>query len=237
MSRSIVLLHGWAYRPSLWQTLADEFPERRLLAPNLMPEGETLADWTDALSSTLPETSLLVGWSLGSMLALCLARRHPERVAGMLLIGATPCFVAGESWNHGLDAEVVARFQTDFARSPERTLKRFLALQVLGEQDRTRLSSHLETHLAQGPEYQGLAAGLRLLAESDLRDSLPGDARPCLLLHGQNDALMPVSAARFLHEHLSGSRLRIEPNSGHAPLFTQPAALAALIREVERELG
>ena len=76
-----------------------------------------------------------------------------------------------------------------------------------------------------------------MLASADLRKNLPLLPKPCLILHGEQDALMPVGAARFLHERLVGSRLKLVPHAGHAPFFTEPEKIAALIGEVELGLG
>ena len=130
MSLPVVLLHGWGYRPSLWQSLIEALGNRAVLAPALNPPHEKLESWADELAPKLPEAGLFVGWSLGAMLALSLATRHPEKVSGLLLIGATPRFVADPTWPHGLEADIVSRFEADFSRSPERTLRRFLALEI-----------------------------------------------------------------------------------------------------------
>jgi len=143
----LVLLHGWGLDPRVWSGLCDAQPSRiRTLAPALPGHGDALpaaaadlAAWGDALLPVLPERAVLCGWSLGSLIALDLARRHPERVARLILIGATPCFVArsGDApWPHGLDAATVAAFNASFATDPAGTQKKFIALQSLGDAHR-----------------------------------------------------------------------------------------------------
>ncbi|WP_018607322.1 alpha/beta fold hydrolase [Uliginosibacterium gangwonense] len=233
MTANLVLLHGWGYRPNVWQPLIDRLPGYSIQTPALSPQTPDIAVWADELAATLPEHSVLIGWSLGAMLALSLAQRHPEKLAGLFLIGASPCFVALEEWEHGLAPAIVSQFQTDFACNTARTLKRFLALQVMGEQDRPGLQKILEPCLAQDEiNTTALQTGLQILAATDLRRKLPTQPIPCTLLHGAQDALMPLAAAQYLHAHLPSSRLIVEDNAGHAPLFAKPEALAALIHEV-----
>jgi len=233
VSRTIVLLHGWGYQPSLWQALKNELKGQHVLTPSLAPDSPDIEAWSDALANEFPVGSVFVGWSLGAMLALSIATRHPDLVAGMLLIGATPCFANKEDWQHGLDPDVVAQFESDFARNPQRTLKRFLTLQTLGDEARSALVSFLEpslvTHLDAGSRLKN---GLCMLATTDLRGKLPSTGLPCTLLHGENDALMPVMAARHLHSNLPGSRLIVRGNAGHAPLFNDMSSLAELIQGI-----
>lgn len=52
---------------------------------------------------------------------------------------------------------------------------------------------------------------------------------PLLLLHGTRDPLIPVAAARALHQRLPGSELRILPGLGHCPQLDDPALVAGLV--------
>lgn len=233
MTANLVFLHGWGYRPNVWQPVIDRLSGYSIHSPALAPTSPDIATWADELALTLTGRSVIVGWSLGAMLALSLTQRHPDKLAGLLLIGASPCFVASDSWKHGLAPAIVSQFQTDFICNKARTLKRFLALQLMGEQDRTDLQKILDPCLAQDePNATALQTGLQILASSDLRHKLPASPVPCTLLHGAQDALMPLAAAQYLHAHLPGSRLIVEDHAGHAPLFAKPGALAALIDEV-----
>lgn len=226
--KPIVLLHGWGFSPAIWDGLRDALGDRTTLAPDLNAGPAKLALRADALAPTLPDASVLLGWSLGALLAMSIARRHPHKVAGLCLIGATPRFVRNADWPHGLDADIVAEFGRGFAARPQRILQRFLALQLLGDSGRVSLQPRLDASLCD-TATPGLAEGLRILADSDLRESLPQQAS--LLIHGSQDALMPVEAARWLHAHLPAAKFVEVAGAGHCPLLGTPERLAALIRE------
>lgn len=250
----IVLLHGWAMRPAVWSEVehalaatlgaapllhTPALPGHELAAPLPAP---TLAAWAEALAGELPADApagiVLVGWSLGAMLAMELARRHPERVAALVLIGASARFVADRHWPHGLARTVVDAFAQGFARDPQATLKRFAALQVLGDAGGRSLARALAQCSALAPDADAatvatlgerLAAGLEILRTADLRSAASGLRMPCTIVHGEADALMPAGAARWLGGQIAHARLHLLPGAGHALPLSAAAECARLI--------
>lgn len=236
--RPLVLLHGWGLSAAVWKPLLGHLqPQRAVYLPDLpghgnaAPAGETLARWADALLPALPEDGVLVGWSLGAQLALELAQRHPQKVARLVLIGASPRFTMCEDWPHGLPGATLDEFRAQFNSAPEATQRRFVALQSLGDRARKQVAGTLTDSLtpADSSHHAALANGLRLLAETDLRRQLSRIVQPARLLHGSEDKLMPVAAAEWLADQLPGGRLSVLGQSGHAPFLSRPADCAGLI--------
>ncbi|MCZ4305399.1 alpha/beta fold hydrolase [Zoogloeaceae bacterium G21618-S1] len=241
MSRPpLVLLHGWGLTPSVWQPLRAQLdPDWPCFTPALpghmdaapTPDKATLAAWTDALVADLPDGALVCGWSLGALIALDLARRYPAKLESIVLIGASPCFVQRPDWPTALNAEVVDGFCTDFAAEPDKTQRRFVALQALGDAARREVTRQLNAALvAVTPENAArLADGLTILAHTDLRESLAEISCPVRLLHGAHDALMPAEAARLMAEALPDARYSEFTDAGHAPFISRATDCACLL--------
>jgi len=238
----LFFLHGWAMTPAVWQPLiaalgtenfeihAPALPGHDGSAPNIKP---TLTAWADVLAPTLPLDATVIGWSLGAMLALELARTRPEQVGRLILLSATPRFVSAPDWPHGLDAAVVASFTDGYTSQPTQTLRRFLTLQTLGDASRRQLLPQLEAAAVPhtGSPLPMLADGLKILATSDLHPQLAEIRQPVHLIHGSDDALMPVEAARQIKAALPYARLTVFEHCGHAPLLSRPGDCAALVGE------
>lgn len=239
----LVLLHGWGMSPRIWNGLRICLSPRIVATPALpghdgtASPGPTLQAWSDAVLAGLPERCVLGGWSLGAMIALDLARRHPKRFKSLVLFGATPKFVTDDDWPHGLDANTVRSFSEGFEADPDSTLRRFLALQALGENQRRGVVHSLNRAVSAPGEYRknALADGLAVLAGTDLREQLPDVRVPVHLIHGRDDAVMPLAAAQWLARGLPHARLEMLDACGHAPMVSQPEACARVIEEALRD--
>jgi pimeloyl-[acyl-carrier protein] methyl ester esterase len=238
MTRPIVLLHGWGLSSAVWTPLLGHCsPTQASLALDLpghgtaAAAGETLESWADALVTKLPDNAVLVGWSLGGMLALHIAHRYPEKVAKLVLIGTTPRFVQSDNWLPALPAGTLTDFQRNFDADPAATQRRFVALQSLGDAARRNVSGNLTAALTptDGIHQPALATGLRFLADTDLRGLVPAIAQPVRLLHGGEDKLMPVAAAEWLADTLPNARISVFGNAGHAPFVSRAQECTALI--------
>ena len=51
------------------------------------------------------------------------------------------------------------------------------------------------------------------------------------LIHGESDPLMPLSAARWLADHLPQARLEVFHGAAHAPFLNSPERFAELLIE------
>src|SRR5271163_2392319 len=110
---AVVFLHGAGLDHSVWALLARSFAHRgfAVLAPDLPGHGRSaglalssiaaLADWTAALIDTAGVgAARLVGHSMGSLVALETAARHPEKVSALALIAtAAPMRVSDDLLN------------------------------------------------------------------------------------------------------------------------------------------
>lgn len=239
----LVLLHGWGMTPRIWNGLRICLSPRIVATPALpghngtASPGTTLQAWSDAMLAELPERCVLGGWSLGAMIALDLARRHPKRFKALVLFGATPKFVTADDWPHGLDADTVNNFTAGFRHDADSTLRRFLALQALGESQRRGVVHSLNRAVNAPHEYrrETLADGLSVLAGTDLRASVADVRVPVHLIHGRDDAVIPLAAGQWLAQALPHARIEVLDGCGHAPMVSQPEICARVIQEALRD--
>jgi len=236
----LVLLHGWALHGGMWGPWLDQLaPHLRLHLVDL--PGHGYSPWSDqsadlpglarSVRPHVPPGAVLLGWSLGGMIALELARQDPGLADALVLVATTPKFVAGEDWEHGMQAAVLDEFARGLASDHRGTVQNFLALQTRGDERSLEtlrlLRRRLEAHGP--PDPRALAAGLEILRTTDHRAALPGIALPALVIAGDHDRLTPPGAGRALAAALPQARYLEIPRSGHAPFLSHG-------REVLREV-
>jgi pimeloyl-[acyl-carrier protein] methyl ester esterase len=182
----------------------------------------------ECMARELPAGALL-GWSLGGIYALELARRDPRKFTALTLVACNPCFVARDDWPCALDARVLDDFADELGRDWRRTLRRFLALQLQGEPAQRELARDLWRRIVESgpPDLAVLEHGLGLLKNHDARPALAGLRQPARLLLGARDRLVPLELGRQIAEVAPGIRVESIVGAGHAPFLSHPEAIAA----------
>jgi len=217
MRDRLILLPGWAFGPAALEPLAELLRDRE---PRLqvdivpLPALERPAAWLDELDARLPVDSWIAGWSLGGMLATQLAARRGDNCPGLITICSNPCFRSRDDWPTAMPAEVFDAFDAAFQMGPEDTLKRFSLLCSRGAYDPRTLARQLQVSLLDQPVAVA-AAGLRLLADLDGRESLQRYVGPQLHLFAGSDALVPAAAAEALLARLPDVEVDVLANASH----------------------
>lgn len=235
----LVLIHGWGTHPVIWDPLLAHLPSEWKVH-NLPLPGYActvsvaqyeLDDLAEALALQLPDRALLVGWSLGGLVAMRIAYRWPEKLHGLVLISTTPCFVSRPDWPYAVAPDVFEGFAQSLAQDYAENLRRFLALQAQGSSSMREVLRELRIRLLSLPRPSNvvLHAGLEILQKSDLRKALP--SLPINIVHGSGDRLAPIEAARWLEQQSSTASLLEIKGAGHAPFLSHPAEVAAFIKE------
>ena len=231
--RDLVMLHGWALHGGMWGPWIERLATHARLHLVDLPghgrspwceEARDLAGLARTVAEVVPEGAVVLGWSLGGMIALELARREPDRIAALVLMATTPRFLAGPDWDHGLRASVLGWFAQGLAADFGRTVQDFLVLQVRGDERAHETLRSMRRQLGDHgpPQPHALETGLEVLGKADLRDALPGLALPALVISGQNDRLTPAAAGRELAAALPLARYRVIDRAGHAPFLSHP---------------
>ncbi len=238
----LVMLHGWGMHSAVWadwvESLASDY---RVHCVDLPGHGssdnvadDTLEVWASEVMRVVPEGAWWLGWSLGGLLAQQAAHLFPGALRGLVLVAGTPRFVTGNDWPHGVDREVFAQFALQLEDDPERTLTRFLALQVRGAQDSAATLRQLRSRLQQRPPARSdaLSSGLKLLSQSDLRKSTAALNLPIYWLLGERDTLVSPAMTDEL-----GGDFHIVPGAGHAPFLSHQDECMACLNDWLRGQG
>ena len=232
----ISLLPGWAMAPENMQPLRAALLERLpgyQVNCHALPSLQLSSMEPDlaALAETLPP-GVLVGWSLGGMLALQLQRRYPARFSAVVTIASNACFVARPDWQAAMPSETFKQFYADMRSDPAKTLKRFALLVTQGSAQRRELGKVLKWDQA---DPQQRLHGLALLGVLDNRASLARGTAPAMHCLAGKDALVPAATAEALSQLIgpasAPARVAVHPDASHALPLEQPLWLAGQIAD------
>jgi pimeloyl-ACP methyl ester carboxylesterase len=87
---TVLLLHAFPLDERMWDPQRDALRDEEVHAPRLYGRGATMAAWAESVAAETDGELAVVGASMGGYCALALARLVPERVRGVLLVGARP---------------------------------------------------------------------------------------------------------------------------------------------------
>jgi pimeloyl-[acyl-carrier protein] methyl ester esterase len=219
---------GWGSTDSVWR---GTLTQASLAEPHFLSWLDCVQNWPGVLTalSSLPGRCLLVGWSLGSVLALRAALDLPEKVAAMVLVSGTPCMCAGKD-HGGIDPRMLAAMRVRMARNPGPVLDEFAHQCATPDGDAETRACYLQQAEQFSPAE--LAVGLECLSSLDVRERLGEIHVPCRVLHGACDQIVPVRSAQFLAEQIPLAELDVIEGRGHALPFTAPAEIARCIWSV-----
>jgi pimeloyl-ACP methyl ester carboxylesterase len=235
---SIVLLHGAGFDHSAWALQSRWFAHRGfgVLAPDLPGHGRSsgaplasiaeMADWTAALLDAAGAgNARLVGHSMGSLIALETAARHPEKVSSLSLIATAETMTVGP--------DLLKAAQENHHSSVD-----MVSIWGLGYQAELggSLAPGLWMHAGAQRVLEACRPGVLftdLNACNAYRDALAAAAKitvPTTLVLGERDMMTPLKAGKALAAALPNARTVVLRGAGHMMMAERPDELLAALQ-------
>jgi len=234
----LVLVHGTGGSWQSWLLNLSELSRgHRVVAVDLPGFGRSeplaptagMADYADAVAALLAELgierAIVVGHSLGGVVVMRMALRHPRLVAGVVNVDGGGVALTARRLrlvtssllvvNALLSREAVVR-----AITRRRRLRRWLARAAM--YDRDVLTAELAGQILATFAAPGLVAAVAAGTRDDIADHADDVACPVLLLWGRHDRVIPVALAEALAGRMPSGRLEVIEEAGHCPMIERP---------------
>jgi pimeloyl-ACP methyl ester carboxylesterase len=218
----LILIHGAGGTHLHWPSELRRLEAAAVYALDLPGHGKSggaasssVADKAAAVLAVLDDArrprAVLGGHSMGSAIALTLALTHPERVAGLVLVGAGAKLRVAP--------EILERVEKDFAG-----VVSLIIDSMFGSAAPARLKELARQRMLE-VDPQVLLGDWRACNQFDVMERLGEITVPTLVVCGEEDRLTPPKYAQFLQARIAGAELRLMAGAGHMVMLEQPQAV------------
>jgi 3-oxoadipate enol-lactonase len=232
----LLLVHGFPLSARMWEPQIVAFSDRyRIVAPDLSGFGDSevppersaysidaYADQVAGLAGGLGlDRVVLIGLSMGGYIALAVARRHPQILAGLVLADTRAEADSPEVKTRRSDQQVFLGARKDVAPLVDGLLDTLLSQRPAAGQEVAERAGAL-MHAADANGWIGALEAMK--QRPDATSGLAGIAVPTLVVVGEDDSITPPAAAEALAEGIPGARLILVPAAGHLANLENPEA-------------
>jgi 3-oxoadipate enol-lactonase len=241
-AETLVFSHGLLMDSSMWDLLLPLFsPHYRVICFDHRGQGQSehsgrgfdidqLVQDAAALIQAISKTPVhYVGLSMGGMVGMPLAVRHPALLKSLVLLNTS------------------AQAEPKHRKAKYAAMK--LIVKLVGTKPLARkiMPMMFGKSMLKNPEQQALVgqwqrkvAGLKktilgpvsgVVDRRDITQELKQIRCPTLIIAGEEDTVTPVSCARHMHQHIAHSKLHIIAQCGHGSALEKPDVVADAMKD------
>jgi len=236
----ILLIMGLGYPSDAWHrtrpTLAKQYRtitlDNRGVGRSDMPPGPypialMAGDALAVLDAAGVSSAHVYGISMGGMIAQELTLQHPERVRSLIL----GCTAAGGPTAVPAEPEVRKVLMTRGNMSAEEAAESAIPFIYDPGTPRARIDEDLSIRRPWFPRAEAYNAQLQGILAWECYSRLPQVHTPTLVIHGQNDRLVPPGNGTLIAERIPGAKLVTLPHASHIYPTDQSEASLRVIRD------
>lgn len=244
----VLLIHGFPFTSRMWQPQLHGLADTgQIVAPDLPGFGDSPAapppHSVDAMAQAcvavldaqgIHGPAVIGGLSMGGYIALAIARLYPQRLRGLMLL-STRAAADGAEAKANRDKAIATAQEQGPAPAGEGMYPKLLAP---GNYEAMPETAAELKEVMSGATTEGVVMALTAMRDRpDSTPMLPNISVPTLIVHGDEDQVIPKSEAAAMATAIPGSQLHLIPQAGHVPNLEQPAAFNEIIAEFVRNLG
>lgn len=223
LQNKILLITGWGVGIEPLQLLKLYLQEKGCVV-QLINIFDVLSSSFQKQLNLVAEVDVVIGWSLGGQLATHLVDSFYKSTGltkTLITLASNPCFVANNTWQTAMPADVFDLFKQSFLQNPEATLKRFYYLITQGLVQTKKDWLNMQ-NIANPPPYELLLQGLEMLEHLNLVDNLKNYSGPQLHLFAEQDGVIPCKIEEnFAHIATEKMKYKVLNEATHAFPYLQ----------------
>ncbi len=224
-SPNLYFIAGWSATSNIWTPLINAIT---------YPDNCHFINWEKLIDddAEIPTTNnnILVGWSLGGMLAIELAIKLQQTTSHLVLISSTARMIEDKDYI-GTSLRSIKAMKIGLTKNRLKIITDF-AINSCTEKQQKFVNNYLE-HESTFTEAQ-LKNGLDYLAKTDLRDKLTTLNIPTTIIHAKDDNIINFQNSCFLAKNINNSKKIILDSGNHALPFSRIYEISKIISELSK---
>jgi pimeloyl-ACP methyl ester carboxylesterase len=215
MGATVLLLHAFPVGPEMWEPQLEALAGYEVRTPSLVGRGDSIDSWAEQLLAETDGNLVLIGASMGGYCALVTAKRAPERLRGLALVGshASADPPEGKVWRD----QSIARVREKGPLAQWQTMRDY----ALGADADSAAARRLEKGIA-GHDPEGVVQELvAMIGREDTTDVVRTLSCPFLAIAGELDQGV-IAESKKLVELAPDGELVIVPGANHLVSFQRP---------------
>ncbi|GGB11915.1 alpha/beta hydrolase [Macrococcus hajekii] len=180
-------------------------------------------DCLELLSHLQLKKAHLLGYSMGSYIALGVTSRYPRKVDKLILVGAKAHATVSSF------ARLMMEHRNEIKNKPKEEVKKILDHHIYYNQEKVRSWQQLVNDYSQLDANEEAAAS-RSITGFDYRETLNKLPNETLLIAGRYDNLNAPEESQYIAERIPNGRMVLFEHSGHAPLVEESERFAEEIK-------
>jgi pimeloyl-ACP methyl ester carboxylesterase len=237
----IVFLHPWSTNGYIWYYQLFPFARtNQVIAIDHRGHGrsdkpasgysiqEHASDVRAVLDAAGVQKAVLVGNSIGGMIAMQFNLDYPDRVVGNLILSS------GTALGENMPKEAAAAFKSDYLGTFGALMEG--AISAKSKRERPEILEVMKAHFAVQSNFpkhvfDSSMADANGLFAWNIKNRLASIRKPTLVVAGEEDQATPVEANKFLADNIPGAKLMVVKDVGHFHQLEKPIEFNATLQE------
>lgn len=236
---TLVMAHGFGCDQTMWKLLLPHFARRfRVVTYDLTGAGQSdlsaydygkhaslwghASDLNEIIEEYAMGPVILVGHSVSAMICALACVETPDRIAAMVMIGGSPCYLNSGDYSGGFS---LTDLHSMLAAIDDNYLgwAGTMAPALMGSPGQPGLRDELLDNFSR-TDVRIARHFARVIFLSDHRLDISGLVVPTLILQCSCDVVVPTGVGEFMSKALPNSQLSFIDNVGHYPQLSAPDA-------------
>jgi len=245
--QTMMFIHGFGTDQTAWHDVSAAFSERYriVLLDNVGAGKSNLAaferdgfryanligyvlDIVEIVDLLELENAVLVGHSVGAMIALLASIDRPKAFSKLVTIGASPRYIDAAGYRGGFTEEAIGDVHLAMNADYVSWTQSFAPL-VMANHNRPKLAEYFSETLSSIPKETAIKVLLAIFG-SDHRQDLCKVSVPTLIIQAREDIAVPLEVAEYMNQNIRNSQLAVIDATGHLPHVSAPQEVIRAMR-------